>query len=229
MNCLYIIPARKGSKGIPHKNRKLLGGKPLISYSIETALQLTSPDNICVSTDDEEIIRIAKEYGLQVPFVRPAALSTDTSSSREVILHALDYYQSIERNFDVIVLLQPTSPFRRLEDIKEALRMYNDDTDMVVSVKAASANPYYNLFETDALGFLKPSKGNGSYIRRQDAPPVWEYNGAIYVIRPQTLREKSLCRFDRIRKWEMDELHSLDLDSLLDWKFAEFLLKENLL
>lgn len=229
MNCLYIIPARKGSKGIPHKNRKLLGGKPLISYSIETALQLTSPDNICVSTDDEEIIRIAKEYGLQVPFVRPAALSTDTSSSREVILHALDYYQSIERNFDVIVLLQPTSPFRRLEDIKEALRMYNDDTDMVVSVKAASANPYYNLFEMDAFGFLKPSKGNGSYIRRQDAPPVWEYNGAIYVIRPQTLREKSLCRFDRIRKWEMDELHSLDLDSLLDWKFAEFLLKENLL
>ena len=100
---------------------------------------------------------------------------------------------------------------------------------MVVSVKQASANPYYNLFETDEVGFLRISKGEGCYTRRQEAPPVWEYNGAVYVIRPQTLREKPLARFERIRKWEMDELHSLDLDSPLDWAFAEFILKEKLL
>ena len=113
MNGLYLIPARKGSKGIPHKNRKPLAGIPLIGYSIETALQLTDAENICVSTDDEEIIRIAEGYGLRVPFVRPEALSSDTSGSREVILHALDHYQQAGRQFDAVILLQPTSPFRR--------------------------------------------------------------------------------------------------------------------
>lgn len=98
---------------------------------------------------------------------------------------------------------------------------------MVVSVTEARANPYYNCFETDSDGFLHVSKGDGKYIRRQDAPKAWEYNGAIYIINPQSLKRKSLGEFKRRRMYEMDELHSLDLDTPLDWRIAELLIAEN--
>ena len=101
------------------------------------------------------------------------------------------------------------------------------DVDMVVSVTEARANPYYNCFETDSDGFLHVSKGDGKYIRRQDAPKAWEYNGAIYIINPQSLKRKSLGEFKRRRMYEMDELHSLDLDTPLDWRIAELLIAEN--
>ena len=104
MNILYVIPARGGSKGIPHKNIKLLGGKPLIGYSIELARQLTSDEHICVSTDDEEIVRVVENYGLAVPFRRPKELSGDQVGTYEVLLHALSYYESLGRHYDVLVV-----------------------------------------------------------------------------------------------------------------------------
>ena len=106
---LYVIPARGGSKGIPHKNIKLLHGKPLIYYSIDIARSLTNDEHICVSTDDEEIIKVVSDYGLKVPFVRPRELANDTASTNDVLIHALKYYESIGKNYTAIVLLQPTS------------------------------------------------------------------------------------------------------------------------
>ena len=225
---LYVIPARGGSKGIPHKNIKLLGGKPLIGYSIELARQLTSDEHICVSTDDDEIIRVAGDYGLQVPFKRPDELSGDRSGTYEVLLHALDYYESLGRHYDILVLLQPTSPFRKKEFVEEALSLYTSDIDMVVSVKEATSNPYYNCYEEDRDHFLHLSKGDGNLIRRQDAPETWEYNGAIYVINTDSLRKMSLGKFTRRRKYIMDEIYSVDLDTPFDWMVAELMLKENI-
>ncbi len=229
MNSLVIIPARGGSKGIPHKNIKPLDGKPLIYYTIDVARAIVSDDNICVSTDDDEIIKCVEKYNLKVPFVRPAELATDTAGTYEVLLHALNFYEKQGKQFDNIILLQNTSPFRTAEDVKKSLTLYSDDIDMVVSVKETSSNPYYNCFEEDDNGFLQISKGNGLFTRRQDVPKAYEYNGAIYVINPKSLKEKPLGRFTKRIKYVMDDLHSVDLDNMIDWKFAEFIIKENLI
>ena len=226
MNTLYLIPARGGSKGIPGKNIKLLNGKPLIEYSIEVARQFAPDKDICLSTDDPKIIDVAESLGLKVPFLRPAEFATDKCGTYEVLLHAVDFYASKGINYDTLVLLQPTSPFRSAEDVQGCLNLYTPDVDMVVSVKEAASNPYYNAFETDENGFLHISKGDGKYVRRQDAPKVWEYNGAVYVISVDSLRKMRLGEFLHRKMYEMSLAHSLDLDTLTDWLVAETILKE---
>ena len=228
MNPLIVIPARGGSKGIPHKNIKELGGKPLICYAIDTARKITSDENICVSTDDDDIIKVVEDYGLKVQFKRPDYLATDNAGTNGVLLHALDFYEQKGNHYDIIILLQATSPFRRAEDVIEAVKLYDDSVDMVTSVMPAKCNPYYDGFEDNAEGLLTISKGDGTIERRQDAPKVWQQNGAVYVINPFELKAKGLAGMARIRKYVMDELHSVDLDNMLDWKIAEIMLEEKL-
>lgn len=229
MKYLVVIPARGGSKGIPHKNIKLLCGKPLIYYSIDVARQFTSDENICVTTDDAEIISVVEQHGLKVPFVRPAELATDTCGSNEVIQHAYQFFADKGILYDAIVLLQPTSPFRKVEFLKEAVALYDDSIDMVTSVRPAACNPYYDGFEDNTEGLLVVSKGDGLIERRQDAPNVWQQNGSIYVINPQSLMDKGLSRFTRIRKYPMSEYYSVDIDNPFDWKVAELIIKEGIL
>lgn len=228
MNCLIVIPARGGSKGIPHKNIKPLAGKPLIYYTIDVARQFTSDENICVTTDDPEIIKCVEGYGLKVPFVRPAELATDTCGSNEVIQHAYSFYAGKGMKYDAVILLQPTSPFRKVEFIKESVALYNDSMDMVTSVAPASCNPYYDGFEEADDGFMYVSKNIGDIKRRQDAPAVWQWNGAVYVINPKSLMEKGMGGFTRVKKYVMPEIYSVDLDTMLDWQYAELLIKEGL-
>ena len=224
-----IIPARGGSKGIPYKNIKPLNGKPLICYSIDVAQQFTSNENICVTTDDDKIIEVAENYGLKVPFKRPDYLATDTSGSNEVIQHAWQFYADKGKHYDAILLLQPTSPFRKVEFLKEAVELYDDSIDMVTSVKCSSSNPYYDVYEENDNGILVLSKGDGSYVRRQDAPKVWQLNGSIYVINPKSLLKKGMLGFTKIKKYEMPELYSVDIDNLFDWKIAELIISEKLI
>jgi N-acylneuraminate cytidylyltransferase len=226
MNILVIIPARGGSKGIPHKNIKPLAGKPLIHYTIDVARQIVADEDICVSTDDQEIIKCVEDYGLTVPFVRPADLATDTAGTYEVLLHALDYYEKRGRNYDTVVLLQNTSPFRTAEQVKEAMQLYRNGVDMVVSVKESPANPYYCLFEENVYGWLHVCKGDGKITRRQDAPTVYEYNGAIYIINSKSLKQMPLNAFPHRVKYVMNAQSSIDLDTMFDWNMAEMIIKE---
>lgn len=228
MKTLYVIPARGGSKGIPHKNIKPLAGKPLIGYSIDVARQLADDADICLTTDDPEIARTAETMGLNVPFLRPASLATDTCGTYEVLIHALDFYRDRGIDYDTLVLLQPTSPMRTADDVRAALALYSPDIDMVVTVKEAASNPYYNCYETDNDGFLHISKGDGGYTRRQDAPKVWEYNGAVYVINVESLRQMPLSAFTRRRMSVMPAERSVDLDTSIDWLIAEKLIEKNL-
>lgn len=223
-NILVVIPARGGSKGIPGKNIKLLGGKPLLQYSLELAGQVAGEVTVCISTDDPDIAAVAESLGCAVPFLRPQELSGDTAGTYEVLLHALDHYEREQGvHFDRLLLLQPTSPFRRLDQVVEALDLYERHRpQMVVSVVVSPANPYYNLFE-EQDGKLVKSKP-GDFVRRQDCPEVFQYNGAIYVIDVAALRKAPLHHFTDVRKLVMDADSSLDLDVPRDWAFAEWLL-----
>ncbi|WP_439151966.1 acylneuraminate cytidylyltransferase family protein [Winogradskyella sp.] len=226
MNFLVVITARGGSKGIPKKNIKLLDGKPLIQYSIAIAKAIADKKDICFSSDSDEIISVASDLGLDITFKRPDELATDSANSQDVILHALEHYEKLNNtSYDAIVLLQPTSPFRTLKQVRECMELYDNTIDMVVSAKLASANPYYNLYEEDN-GFLKPSK-EGNFTRRQDCPDVWEFNGAIYVINSKALRAQKMKAFSKVKKYIMSEETSLDIDTPLDWKIAEFHLQDS--
>lgn len=229
MKILIVIPARGGSKGIPRKNIKLLNDKPLIYYTIDAARCVASDDDICITTDDDEIIDVVESYGLRVPFKRPDYLASDTSGSYEVLLHALDFYESKGLRYDAIVLLQPTSPFRTGFHVKEALALYDSSVDMVVSVKLAEVNPYYDCYEDDGNGYLIISKGDDSYTRRQDCPSVYQYNGAIYIINPESLKQTSMSNFSKKRKFIMDREHSMDLDTMFDWYVAEMMLEKRII
>lgn len=225
MEVLVIIPARGGSKGIPHKNIKPMNGKPLIYYTIDTARAITGDENICVSTDDDEIIEVVERYGLKVPFKRPAELATDTAGTYEVLLHALSYYESQGKKYDAVLLLQNTSPFRKKEQVKEALQLFNKNVDIVVSVKECAANPYYCVFEENAEGYLNVCKGDGNIFRRQDAPKVYEYNGAIYIMNPEVLKTTHMHKMKKRVKYVMDDISSFDLDTMADWNMAEMIAK----
>jgi CMP-N,N'-diacetyllegionaminic acid synthase len=219
---LVVIPARGGSKGVPRKNIKILNGKPLIQYTIEAARGVFPDSQICVSTDDQEIKTVVENMGLSVPFLRPEHLASDTADTYEVLLHAVEFYENKGYYPDTLILLQATSPFRTAQHLQESLTLYNTTCEMVVSVKETKSNPYYVLREESEQGWLFKSK-EGNFIRRQDCPNVYELNGAIYIINIDALKSKPMHEFSKVRKYEMDEMSSHDIDTELDWKVAEIL------
>lgn len=224
MKILYLIPARKGSKGLPGKNTKLLRGKPLIDYSIDFALaNLKIDDELCISTNDEAVIEIAKSKGISIPFIRPEELADENASSHDVIIHAINHYENFNKTFDAVLLLQPTSPFRIQDDIIRLISEYDENTEMVVSVKLAKENPYFTLFEEDKEGMLVKSK-SGDFVRRQDCPTVYAFNGSMYLINTKSIKKNKLNEFNRIKKIIMPEERSVDIDSMTDWALAEFYL-----
>lgn len=225
MKILYIIPARGGSKGIPHKNIKELCGRPLIQYSIDIARKLTTDNNICVSTDDVEIKNVVESLGLKVPFMRPDELASDTATTNDVIVHALKWYESNGIVYDAVVLLQPTSPLRRIQDIKDCLESYNDSIDMVTTVKRSYVSAV--LCNEDESGYLQMTFGKNG-VRRQDAKELYEYNGAVYVINAKSVIEKGLAGFTRRKKVVMPEINSLDIDTMIDWYMVETVIKNKL-
>jgi N-acylneuraminate cytidylyltransferase len=229
MKFLILIPARGGSKGVPKKNIKKLIEKPLIFYSIDVARGVTDDSNICISTDDNDIIETVKNgRKLKVPFIRPYELATDTATSYDVMLHAINHYENIGRNYESIILLQPTSPLRLIKHLKEAISLYNSsNVEMVVSVVESKGNPYFNLFEENSRGLLEKSK-KANYTRRQDCPKVYEYNGSIYIIDIKSLKKGPVSTFTKIKKYEMEPKYSVDIDTPFDWKIAELLISENL-
>ncbi|HBB01241.1 MAG TPA: acylneuraminate cytidylyltransferase family protein [Porphyromonadaceae bacterium] len=222
MKILYVIPARGGSKGVPHKNIKLLNGKPLIYYSIDVARQLTTDDHICVSTDDEEIIKVVENYGLKVPFIRPSHLATDTATTNDVLIHAINFYEAKGDFYDVVVLLQPTSPLRNSRHVKDAINLYTNDIDLVVSVKESHAASV--ICEENENGYLEFCF-NKEGLRRQDVPNYYEYNGAIYIINANRLKKVNLSGFTIKKKYIMDEVSSIDIDTEIEWQLSEILIR----
>jgi len=224
---LAIIPARGGSKGLPGKNIKELCGKPLIAWSIEQAKVCSNIDRVVVSTDDDQIAYVAKKYGAEVPFVRPEELASDTASILDVIIHTLDWFEKYEDYRPAyILLLQPTSPLRTIEDIEGAIQTLKyKDARAIVSVCETNHHPWWSntLPENGNMkAFLRPEILNK---RRQDLPVFYRLNGAIYLADTDYLYECNGFLGQDTRAYIMPKGRSLDIDTEFDLKMAEFLLK----
>ena len=219
-----IIPARKGSKGVPGKNAKILGKHPLVAHTILAAKEVIPPKRIFVSTDCHRIKRIAKEYGAEPAELRPDDISQDDTPMHSVILHALDFFEkhaSLQPE-DIVVLLQPTSPFRSGSHIAEAIKLFNDQCEAVFAVSESHGNPYFNLLEENDFGWLEKSKQSDAQ-RRQEAPQVFQINGAIYVSAAKTLHSSPLNEMNRVVKFVMSQEDSIDIDTPLDWTVAQII------
>lgn len=217
---LAIIPARGGSKGIPHKNIAKLNGKPLIAYTIECAKKSKFVHEIVVSTDDSKIADISKRYGVKT-LRRPSSLAQDRSSSESVFYHVLS---TIKEDFpDIVVILQPTSPLRTSSDIDAAVKLFlKSKCDSVVSVCPVEHPPHwiYKKTSTDRLTSLLGK----TLKRRQDASNYYRLNGAVYVTSAKQFLKRKKILTTNIKGYVMPHERSVDIDSLLDLKFAEFLL-----
>lgn len=224
---LGIIPARGGSKGLPGKNIKLLAGKPLIAWTIKAALESHMLDRVIVSTDDPKIAKISRKWGAETPFLRPKQLARDRTRSLPVLKHAISFLKHKEGYIpDVVVLLQPTSPLRKPKHIRQALSLFHrTKANSLVGVCRAEHSPYWmmRLKGTQSFPLMADSK---KYERRQDCPPVYRVNGAMYVTGYHVLMTKDKIMDKNARAFVMDAHSSIDIDTPLDFKMAEILMKE---
>ncbi|MBF0311449.1 MAG: acylneuraminate cytidylyltransferase family protein [Magnetococcales bacterium] len=220
---LGLIPARGGSKGIPRKNVAMLGDKPLLAWTIETARRCRVLDRFILSSEDEEIIAMARHYQCEVPFVRPAELAQDDTPGMEVVFHALN---ALEKKYDYVVVLQPTSPFRLPEDVEACFRMCLNGAPAVMSVAPARENPGW-MYRIGQEGVMTPLMGEDSVaFRRQALPPVFILNGAVHMAKTDWLHRTGRFLTPETRAYRMSTERSVDIDAPLDLALARAMLEE---
>jgi N-acylneuraminate cytidylyltransferase len=227
---IAFIFARGGSKGVPNKNIRLLAGKPLIGYAIETAIASKCFDEVVVSTDSIEIADVAKAFGALVPFIRPDHLATDSASEWQAWRHAIRFMLDACGDFDTFVSLPTTSPFRNVADVIGCIKCFESDenVDIVITGKAAERSPYYNMVEINSAGFaevvikLKQAVG-----RRQDAPKVFDITTVAYVAKPSFILNAESIWGGNVRLYEVPVERALDIDTLHDFFIAECIAEAN--
>ena len=225
---IAIIPARKGSKRLVGKNMLDLKEKPLIAWTIEEALKSKYIDNIIISTDDENIINLSKQYkGINIPFIRPKELSSDIATSLDVVLHALSFYISNDKNFDYVMLLQPTSPLRKSKDIDNSIEELTEEIKSVVSVCETDHSPLWSnkLPENKSMkNFLSKEFLN---LRSQDLHKYYRLNGAVYISEVKYLVKEKGFLGDQTKAYIMPIERSIDIDTKIDLELCKILLNEN--
>lgn len=222
MKILALITARGGSKRVPGKNVRLLGGLPLLAWSINAAKGIPEICDILVSTDDENIAATARSAGALVPWLRPSELSGDTATSVDVALHALDWYETNTAKVDGLLLLQPTSPFRSHNTLVRGNAAFETGHRRpVVGVSPAQSHPLW-CFRIDDGRLIPFCEESGLHLRSQNLPPAYVVNGALYLIAPEDLRRrKSFYSDDMIPLPMEDPREGIDIDTEWDWKIAE--------
>jgi CMP-N-acetylneuraminic acid synthetase len=226
---LAVIPARGGSKRVPNKNVREIGGKPLIAHTIEQTKESEMLDRTIVSTEDDEIREVAKTHGGDVPFERPDELATDTATSDDVILHALDWFDQNNKKFDIVAMVQTTTPFRTSDDIDSALRqLIESDADSVISVSEFDVPPVWAVME-DENGHLR-SYFEAGYLwtdeipRSQDTPKLYHPNGAIFSAYVAEFIEQQSFYTNNTLNYKMPRSRSLDIDEPFDLELAQALM-----
>ena len=220
--CVAIIPARGGSKGLVGKNIRLLQNKPLIAWSIEAAKKSKYVTRVIVSTDCKEIAKVAVEHGAEVPFLRPAELSDDTTSSSDVLCYLID---KLHLENESVIFLQPTSPLRNQGHIDEAFEKFKAlESDSLVSISKLDKSPYWSFWlEDDRLKGVCTDKNLNA--RRQDLPDAFALNGAIYIIKASWFKKNKSFMSGKSNYYVMDKASSIDIDDLIDFKLAEIVLE----
>lgn len=227
MKAIAFIFARGGSKGLPGKNIRPLGGKPLIAWSIEQALAIKRIERVIVSTDSEEIAAVALAYGAEVPFIRPAELARDDSPEWLAWRHALTFLLETTGSLpDAMVSVPATAPLRLPIDIENCLDQYEKgDADVVITVTDSHRSPYFNMVKTNVdgtVGLVIPPQS--TIARRQDAPAVFDMATVAYVVRPQFAMTHNATFEGRVRAVHVPSERAIDIDTLLDFQIAECLL-----
>jgi len=222
MSLLALIPARGGSKGIPRKNLRPFCGKPLLQWSIDVALSSPSVDRLVVSTDDPEIAEVARAGGAEVPFLRPHELATDTTPGIAPVLHALQLLPEVSE----LLLLQPTSPLRQVDDVEAIVSLHRQPgRDAVVSVVPSSKHPAW-MFSLSSEQVLEPLVDHSDAACRQQLPPAYALNGALYLASRSFLERERSFLTPNTMGYLMPPERSVDIDSLLDWQWGEFLMQQ---
>ncbi|MDX4039818.1 acylneuraminate cytidylyltransferase family protein [Aliarcobacter skirrowii] len=229
-NVLCTICARGGSKGVKNKNIKELNGKPLIAYTIEQAKASGLFEHIVISTDSDDIANVAKKYGAEVFFKRSEEMASDTAGKLDVIKDAFirseEYYN---RTFDYLIDLDATAPLRSVEDIINSFKQFKEnDNDNLITAMPSRRSPYFNLVEKDKDGKVYLSKKlDSAVVRRQDAPKSYDMNASIYIWKRDIILNENSIFLEKTGLYVMPEERSIDIDTEFDFKFVEFLLKEN--
>lgn len=229
MKILFLITARGQSKGVPGKNLRQLGGISLVGFKAISALRSKYCTRLILSTDDAEIQEDGRRYGADVPFTRPAELATDTASSSDVIRHAMDWIESeTEEHYDAIMLLQPAAPFARWIDLDNAVEMMlKTDASAVIGVREMEVNSALvgRLDEQGRMAQVIDQIRGLPQQRRQDMVPEYAVNGALYLFRWELFKEHQTIYADREKSfgYVMDRFHSVDIDEMIDLRWAEFL------
>lgn len=220
-----FVFARGGSKGIPRKNLQQVGGKPLIAHAIAQGLATRSLERVCVSTDDDEIARVARQWGAEVPFQRPAELARDDAPELLSWRHAIEAMAQMGAPLEIFVSLPATSPLRRPEDIDRCVELLESSSaDLVITVRQAQRNPYFNMVQLDESGRARlVLEASGGVHRRQDAPPIYDITTVAYVARPDYVLRTDHLLAGEVRVVEIPELRSIDIDTPDDLAIARFL------
>lgn len=226
---LAIIPARGGSKGLPGKNIKELCGKPLIAWSIKAGLGSQYIDEVMVTTDSQEIAGVARTFGASVPFLRPDELASDTATSFDVIKHAINFYENeLNKRFDYIVLLEPTSPLRDKDDIDQSIEqlLSSPQAFAIVGIsKTESQNPAFLVKKNSNNILVGYENQNMKVLRRQDINDVYFFEGSVYISDTETLLSKKTFYHEHTLGYEVPKWKSLEIDDLDDFVMVEALMK----
>lgn len=225
---LAIIPARGGSKGLPGKNIKELCGKPLIAWSIEAGLKSKYLDEVMVTTDSQNIVEISKRYGASVPFLRPDKLASDTASSFDAIKHTIEYYKNeLNKEFDYIVLLEPTSPLRKEYDIDIAIEiLLNSNADSIVGIcRTEDQNPAFLVLKNEKNFISGYENKEIKVLRRQDIKDVYFFEGTIYISKTNILLDKKTFYHENTIGYEVPKYKSLEIDDIEDFIMVEAIMK----
>ena len=225
---LGIIPARGGSKGLPGKNIKELCGKPLIAWSIESGLKSKYLDEVMVTTDSKDIANIAKQYGASVPFLRPDVLASDTATSFDAIKHTIEFYKNeFDKEFDYIVLIEPTSPLREARDIDIAIeQLFNSNADSIVGIcKTEDQNPAFLVFKNEKDFISGYENHDMKILRRQDIKDVYFFEGTIYISKTDVLLNKKTFYHENTIGYVVPKYKSLEIDDIDDFIMVEAIMK----